>query len=102
MESYWDSTLQAHRSRSIYLGKIDEATGELIRGKKIHFSGTRPDRLLNFGHVTVCRPLAEDAGILPALRASFGEDDDSPLAKAKGELPTTGYIPASRLQFVFG
>lgn len=74
VESYWDSTLQAPRSRSVYLGKIDEATGELIQGKTIRRFGIHPDRVLDFGHVMVCRRLAEDAGILPALRASFGDE----------------------------
>lgn len=74
VESYWDSTLQAPRSRSVYLGKIDEATGELIKSKKTTWTGARAERVLDFGHVTVCRRLAEDAGILPALRASFGDE----------------------------
>jgi len=73
VESYWDKKLQQPRQHSVYIGKEDPATGEV---KPIHdrLRPPIPDRVLDYGHVTVCRFLAERQGILSALRNVFDAD----------------------------
>ena len=73
VESYWDKKLQQPRQCSVYIGKEDPATGEV---KPIHdrLRTTTPDRVLDYGHVAVCRFLAERQGLLPALRNAFDAD----------------------------
>ena len=70
IESYWDKERKQPRQKAVYLGKENPATGEVKPIRPLSWSQS-PDRVLDYGHVAVCRFLAEEHGLLPALRESF-------------------------------
>ena len=73
VEAYWDKEKQQPRKREIYLGKENPKTGEVSRVRNLPWSAS-VDRVRDYGPVAVCRYLAEEQGILPALREAFNEE----------------------------
>ena len=78
VESYWDKKKKAPRNKQICLGRLDEATGELIPSKKRKQSENA--KTIETGikaHVKVYGPhlllmkLADDIGLSSTLRKSF-------------------------------
>ena len=73
VEAYWDKEKQQPRKREIYLGKENPKTGEVSPVRHLSLS-TSLDRVRDYGAVAVCRFLAEQHGILPALHEAFSEE----------------------------
>lgn len=73
IEPYWDKKLKQPRQRTVYLGKEDPATGE-VRQVRLFTRSQSTDRVLDYGHIAVCRFLAEQRGLLPALKNAFDEE----------------------------
>ena len=72
VESYWDKEKGQPRQRSVYLGK-EEADGT-IKSVRKSSAVQNPSIVKEFGAVAAARHIAEDQGIVAALRGAFGEE----------------------------
>jgi len=73
VEAFWDKEKQQPRKREIYLGKENLKTGKVAPVRQLSLSMSL-DHVRDYGPVAVCRFLAEEQGILPALREAFEDD----------------------------
>jgi len=89
VESYWDKEKKAPRNRQICLGRLNEATGEIIPSKRM--KQTKEDSVSALeprATVKVCGPhlllskLAEDLGLSSALKKSFPNTHEKILSLA--------------------
>lgn len=72
IDAFWDKEKQQPRKREIYLGKENPITGEVAPVRSLSMS-TSLDRVRDYGAVAACRFIAEQQGVLPALRDAFDE-----------------------------
>jgi len=78
VDAYWDKEKKQSRQKRTYLGKIDEATGEIVpktAQREVSLSKT-------FGPAYLLANLAEQAGLVDKLRAAFGVKAEAILAAA--------------------
>lgn len=73
VEAYWDKKKQQPRKKEIYLGKEDPKTGVVAPVRQLPLEISL-NNVRDYGPVAVCRFMAEEIGILPALRKSFDDN----------------------------
>ena len=73
VEAFWDKEKQQPRKREIYLGKENPKTGAVAPVRHLSLLMSL-EQVRDYGAVAVCRFLAEQHGILPALREAFDDE----------------------------
>ena len=89
VEGYWDKEKQAPRNRQVCLGRLDEATGELVpslrTGRTAKRAASAPDVTATskiIGPCIVLRKLAADSGLETLLRNCFPDRHEHILSLA--------------------
>jgi len=78
VENYWDKEKKAPRNKQVCLGRLDEATGEIIPSKRMkqakEDAAPKPEPGANvkvYGPYLLLNKVAEDIGLSSALKKSF-------------------------------
>ena len=74
VESYWDKEKRQPRQRSKYIGKEDSKTGNVKPVHKGKLEAKSISRVLDYGHITLCREIAKACGLTTALEKAFDLD----------------------------
>jgi len=78
VESYWDRDKQQSRQKRTYLGRKDEATGEIVTTKRV----SKPKGSYSFGAVYFLMRIAKEIKLSKVLRSIFPENYKNYLALA--------------------
>ena len=88
VESYWDKEKKQPRNKQVCIGRIDDGTGEVIQSKRKQRAEERaaaPDVIANakvYGPHLLLTKLANDTGLVVALKKSFPDTYDEILSMA--------------------
>ena len=88
VKSYWDKEKKAPRNRQVCLGRLNEATGEIIPSKRKQTKDMLASDTETKANVKVCGPhlllskLADDIGLSSALKKSFPDTHEKILSLA--------------------
>jgi hypothetical protein len=89
VKSYWDKEKKAPRNKQVYLGRLDQETGEIIPSKKkkqnedgaTHDTGIKANVKIYGPHLLLMK-LANEIGLTSALRKSFPKAHEKILSLA--------------------